>query len=210
MIRATLVTLTLVLSAAAPAQAPMVVGATPTDVIHVGTPVQLETRAELTTESKRLKVGDRVDLTVQQPLLLGSQVAIPAGSLAYGEITSVRNKGMWGKSGGISARVLYLTANGRQIRLNGSFTDRGETGTAGVVASVALIPVAGFFVTGTSAKVAPGTRVTAFIAEEVPVRFNGAATQSEPMVVPTTLASSRAPGGTAPASTEKQTAGPKE
>lgn len=173
MIRAALVMLALLSFNSAVAQAPMIVMATPTNVIHVGTPVQLETRAELTTEGKLLKVGQRVELTMQQPLLLNNQVAIAAGSAAYGEITSVRNKGMWGKSGGITARVLYLEANGRQIRLNGSFTDRGETGTAGVVASVALIPVAGFFVTGTSAKVAPGTRVTAFIAEEVPVQFSG-------------------------------------
>lgn len=153
------------------AQTPMVVGAPVANVIHAGTPIQLETREELTTEGKALKVGQRFDLDVQQPLLLNSQVAVPAGSRAVGEITSVRNKGMWGKSGGFTARVLYLEANGRQIRLNGSFNDRGNTGTAGVVASVALIPVAGFFVTGTSAKVAPGTRVTAFIAEDVPVQF---------------------------------------
>src|ERR1700761_1072055 len=83
---------------------------------------------------------------------------------------------MWGKSGGITARVLYVEANGKQIRLNGSFNDRGETGTAGVIASVAFVPVAGFFVTGTSAKIAPGTHVTAFIGEEVPVQFADAST----------------------------------
>ena len=171
MMRRVLAALAVVPAIAVSAQTPMVVAPSAENVIHVGTPIQLETNAELTTEHKQLKVGQRIDLTVQQPLMLNGQVAIPAGSIAYGEITSVRNKGMWGKSGGISARVLYLEANNRHIRLNGSFNDRGDTGTAGVVASVALLPVAGFFVTGTSAKMAPGTRVTAFIAEEVPVQF---------------------------------------
>ena len=169
--------------ALASAQAPMIIGAPVANVIHAGTPLQLETREELTTERKALKVGQRIEMDVQQPLLLGNQVAIAAGSRAIGEITSVRNKGMWGKSGGITARVLYVETNGRQIRLNGSFNDRGSTGTAGVIASVALIPVAGFFVTGTSAKIVPGIRVTAFIAEEVPVQF-AQETAPAPMAVP--------------------------
>lgn len=159
------------LAGSASAQEAMIVGASQPNVLHAGTTIQLETRDELTTEHKALKVGQQVEMDVLQPVMLNGQVAIPAGSRAVGEITTVRNKGMWGKSGGITARVLYVEANGRQIRLNGSFNDRGETGTAGVIASVALVPVAGFFVTGTSAKIPPGTHVTAFIAEEVPVQF---------------------------------------
>jgi hypothetical protein len=137
--------------------------------------VQLEIRNELTTERKALRVGQPVEMDVLQPVMLNGQVVIPGGSRALGEITSVRNKGMWGKSGGFTGRVLYVEANGRQIRMNGSFTDRGETGTGGVVASVALLPVAGFFVTGTSARLAPGTHVTAFVAEEIAVSFAPAA-----------------------------------
>jgi hypothetical protein len=162
---------------------PMVVPASVPNVLHVGTAVQLETRDELTTERKALKVGQKIEMDVLQPVMLNGQVAIASGSHALAEITSVRNKGMWGKSGGITARVLYLEANGRQIKLNGSFNDRGNTGTLGVVASAALIPIAGFFVTGTSAKIAPGTHVTAFISEEVPVVFAGV-NATAPLVVP--------------------------
>ncbi len=175
------------------AQSAMIVGSTVPNVLHMGTPIQLETRDELTTEHKALKVGQQIEMDVVQPVMLNNQVAIAAGSRAVGEVTTVRNKGMWGKSGGITARVLYVEANGRQIRLNGSFNDRGETGTAGVIASVAFVPVAGFFVTGTSAKIAPGTHVTAFLGEEVPVQFAGTtpADASLPAVAPT--ASVRSP-----------------
>lgn len=169
------------------AQNTMIVGAPVGNVIHMGTPIQLETRDELTTERKALKVGQRIEMDVLQPVMIGTQVAIAAGSRAVGEVATVRNKGMWGKSGGITARVLYVEANGRQIRLNGSFNDRGETGTAGVVAAVAFVPVAGFFVTGTSAKIAPGTHVTAFIGEEVPVQFADAGS-----LLPTTPVSPQA------------------
>lgn len=190
--------LALALASPSLAQNPMIISAPVTNVIHMGTPIQLETRDELTTEHKALKVGQQVEMDVLQPVMLGNQVAIPAGSRAMGEITTVRNKGMWGKSGGITARVLYVEANGRQIRLNGSFNDRGETGTAGVIASVALVPIAGFFVTGTSAKIAPGTHVTAFIGEEVPVQFADAVAPPQPMqVLPTNAHSAGVDAGKA-------------
>lgn len=168
----------------APIAAPMTVAVAPQNILHAGTAIQLETRDNLTTEHKLLKVGQRFDLDVLQPVMLDGQVAIPAGSRAVGEVVTVRNKGMWGKSGGITCRVLSVEANGQQLRLNGTFDDRGETGTAGVVAAVAFVPVAGFFVTGTSAKIAPGSHVTAFLAEEVPVQF-GSPEPHKAMIVPT-------------------------
>ena len=76
---------------------------------------------------------------------------IPAGTPAEGEITDVRNKGMWGKSGKFSARLLFLTVNGRQIRLGGDFNDKGSAGGVGAVAVSALVfAPAGFFMTGKS------------------------------------------------------------
>ena len=71
-------------------------------------------------------------------------------------MTDIRNKGMWGKSGGINARVLYVRVDGRQIRLTGQVDDKGVTGTAGVVGALVVIPVAGFFVTRTSARIPVG------------------------------------------------------
>jgi hypothetical protein len=135
----------------------------------------------LTTEGRTLLVGRRFNLEVAEDVTLNGRIVIPAGSPAVGEVTDVRNKGMWGRSGRINARVLSLRANGRQIRLTGQIDDRGVTGTAGVVASVALVPVVGFFVTGTSARIPLGAPVNAFLDEDVSVAFADVAPQ--PMVV---------------------------
>lgn len=159
----------------------LVVGA-PDDRLRVGTEVPLRMLNELTTNGKLLKVGDRFNLEVADPISVVGQVVIPAGSRAVGEVTRVRNKGMWGKSGGIDARIMYVTANGRNIRASGTVTDKGTTGTAGVVGAAVLIPIAGFFVTGTSAKIPAGTIVRAFIDEDVPVAF-AAGSGPLPMVV---------------------------
>ena len=160
----------------APAQLrPVVVGASDAGVLRTGTPVALKTREALTTKGKKLRPGARVQLEVAEPVLLDGAVVIPAGTPAVGEVTDVRNKGMWGKSGRINARVLYATVNGRQIRMTGAFDDRGTTGTGGVVASAVFIPVAGFFVTGTSANIPVGAPVGGFLDEDVPVVMGTAA-----------------------------------
>jgi hypothetical protein len=153
---------------------------------------------DLTTNGKHLRVGQRVALEVAESVRLNGQVVIPAGSPGVGEITTVRNKGMWGKSGGITARVLYLRVGDRQIRLSGTFDDKGVTGTAAVVGAIVLIPVVGFFTTGTSAKIPVGTPVSAFLDEDVPVAF-AAGTPAEAPLQATTEAAVAAVSGAVPA-----------
>ena len=151
-------------------------------VLRAGAPVALRLMEEITTEKKSARVGQRFMLEVAAPVEVNGVVVIPAGTPAWGEVTGVRNKGMWGKSGKLDARLLYLRVDGRQIRLAGTFDDKGVTGTAGVVGAVVLIPIAGFFMTGTSAKLPKGGAVSAFIDEDVVLAFKPVA--AEPMQVP--------------------------
>lgn len=136
-------------------------------ILRAGAEVPLRTREELTTKGKKLRVGQRVQLEVAANVEQQGVVVIPAGSPAVAEVTEVRNKGMWGKSGYIAARVLSVRVNDRNIRLSGTFDDKGVTGTGGVVAAVAFVPVAGFFTTGTSALIPSGSPVKGFLDEDV-------------------------------------------
>jgi hypothetical protein len=76
---------------------------------------------------------------------------------------------MWGKSGRINARVLSVRVGDRLVRLTGNFDDKGVTGTAGVVAAIAFVPIAGFFMTGTSAKIPSGGGVKGFLDEDLAI-----------------------------------------
>ena len=156
---------------AAPVPGTLAVGAAAGNMLRTGTEIQLKLEEPLTTEGKKLRVGQHFRLSVIEPVIVAGQIVIPVGSPAMGEITEVRNKGMWGKSGHLTATLLNVSVNGRQIRLNGTFDDKGVTGTAGVVAAVAFVPVVGFFTTGTSAKIAAGSQVKGFIGEDVPLVF---------------------------------------
>lgn len=141
----------------------------PKNVLQRGTEVVLETSREL--NSNDAKVGDRFDLEVREDVKLGGRTVIPAGTRAVGEVTTAKKKGMWGKSGKLETRLLYIELGDQRIRITGAAGDKGKTGTAGVVASLAVVPVAGFFVTGTSAIIPPGTQTVATLDEDIPVQF---------------------------------------
>ncbi|MEA1013545.1 hypothetical protein [Sphingosinicella sp. LY1275] len=156
--------------------------------------VALRLSEELTTQGKKLRVGNRFRMEMAEPVIVQGMTVIPAGSPAVGEITDVRNKGMWGKSGRPVARLLYVTVNGRQIRLTGAFDDKGIAGGIGAVAvsAVVFLP-AGFFMTGTSAKVPMGTVVKGFVDEDVPL------TIAAETVAPLTISASAPVNAAAPA-----------
>lgn len=138
-----------------------------TRTLRGGAQIRVKFLHEITTEDKASKVGDRPRLEVAEDVVVDGVTVIPRGTPVTGELTAVRNKGMWGKSGKIEGRVLNMSLNGRTVRMSGSFDDKGVTGTAGVVAAVALVPVVGFFVTGTSARIPSGGVISAFLDEDV-------------------------------------------
>ena len=162
-------------------------------LLRVGTEVPLRLSQELTTKGKQLRVGDRFHLETSEPVVVQGVNVIPVGSPAVGEITDVRNKGMWGKSGHLAARILYVTVNGRQIRLSGAFDDKGVAGGVGAVAVSAIVFLpAGFFMTGTSARIPAGSIIKSFTDEDVPLAMPVAAqaplqvgVPAAPMVVQT-------------------------
>lgn len=147
--------------------AAVILAPAPTNVLRAGTEIPLVTREELTTKKKQVRVGQRVQLEVASNVTSNGLVVVPVGTPAVGEVTEVRNKGMWGKSGYIAVRLLSMRLGDRQIRLSGTFDDKGVTGTGGVVASIALVPLAGFFTTGTSANIPAGSGTKGFLEEDI-------------------------------------------
>jgi hypothetical protein len=164
------------------AQQAMIVGGPSTPTLRIGTEVPVRLRTELTTQHKALRVGQRFDVETSEPVLLDGHVVIPVGTPGVGEVTTVTNKGMWGKSGHFDIRLLYLRIGNRQIRLSGTLDDKGVAGGVGAAAVSAIVFLpAGFFMTGTSARMPAGTIIKGSLDEDVPVSFADAST-SQPLV----------------------------
>ena len=140
---------------------------TAADVLRTGAPVPVALSEHLTTKGKKLKVGQLVRLEVAQDVMVNGRVVIPARSPVEAILTEVRNKGMWGKSGGIHLQIRSVNINGTMIRLTGDMDSRGDTGTAGVVGAVVALPIAGFFVTGTSAEMPLNMPGRAFLGQDI-------------------------------------------
>jgi hypothetical protein len=169
-------------SQAAAQSAPVMIGQpVAANVLKEGTEIPLVTLTELS--SKRTKLGERFDLEVSDDVLLNGQVVIPQGSRAVGEVTRLKKKGMWGKSGKLETKLLYVRIGDQNVRISGAVGDKGKAGTAGVVGAVLVAPVVGFFVTGTSAVVKPRTAATGYLEADLPVVFAGPV-QPRPLVVP--------------------------
>jgi hypothetical protein len=137
------------------------------NVLRAGAPIPVVLSQALTTKGKNLKVGQIIQLEVAQDVLLNGRVVVPARSPVEGVLTHVRNKGMWGKSGAIALQIKSVNINGSTIRLKGDMDSRGETGTAGVVGAIAIMPIAGFFVTGTSAEMPLNMPGRAFLDQDI-------------------------------------------
>lgn len=175
----------LALPVSALAQGVVIMPTTQSSVLRTGTPIALTLSEGITTKDKQAHVNDRVRMEVAEDVTVNGTVIIPVGSPAVGELTDVQNKGMWGKSGRVVGRVLTVNANGRTIRLSGTFDSKGGSGTAGAVAASAIVfAPAGFLITGKSATLAPGAVIRAFIDEDVPFAIAAdAPPPASPMVV---------------------------
>lgn len=117
------------------------------------------------------KTGQQFDIEIAEDVMLDGRIIIPRGSPGTGELTLVKKKGMWGKSGKLEGRFVSVRANGRDIPIRGTLNDKGVTGTAGVVGAIVVLPLAGFFVTGTSAEIAAGSSFTAKTESDLPAAF---------------------------------------
>jgi hypothetical protein len=150
----------LLLTAAAAAQAPRL-------VLPARTPVTLLTQTELDTRSS--KQGDRFELAVRDDVRVGGLVAIPKGSKAWGEIIRRTGKGSYGRSGKLELRLLHLTVDGQNIRLDGDERLKGESAVEAAVVTSAIWGLIGAFISGKSARLPAGTEIVGFTRRDVPL-----------------------------------------
>jgi len=157
------------------------VAASPSDaggpVLRAGTAVPMKTTQRLS--SKRAHQGQRFDLEVIEDILVDGLVVIPRGSRGVGEVSRVIEKGMFGKSGKLQVRVLFVEAGGTRIRLDGQARDRGKSGVAPVLLAVPLIGLSATMISGTSAVIPPGTMIEGHVYQDMPLRSPSRALSEE-------------------------------
>lgn len=146
--------------------APITANPAPAETIVVpkDTPVHLMTLTEVTTKTDT--AGTRFKLRVNEDVIIDGSAVIPKGTLAWGEVTSAESSGNLGKSGRLTARLLFIELSGQRIPIEGDTSAKGKSGTAETVVGVLSLGLLGLFAKGNNAKIKAGEKSTAFVAND--------------------------------------------
>lgn len=131
------------------------------------TPIHLMVVSEVTTKTH--SVGHRFRLRVDQPVVIDGATVIPVGATAWGQVTSATSSGNVGKSGTLSAELLYVEAGDTRIAIDGQTASKGKSGTGEVVMGVIGLGLLGLLAKGNNAKIKAGEKMTAFTIEDTSV-----------------------------------------
>jgi len=156
-------------------------------VVPEGTAINVSVAKEVT--SKEAKPNDPVDFTVTEDVVINGQVIVRKGTAAVGSVINAEKKGYMGKSGKLAVQVeSTTTSDGRPLKLRAAKGREGNDKTTSTMVMSTLISPAFLFLKGSEAKIAPGTVVTVYVAEEKRFRVEGA--MLVPVVMETAAASS--------------------
>ena len=142
-----------------------------------GTPIPLVTVDDLS--SKTNNTGEPIKLKVREDVRVGEMVAIPAGTMAVGQITDARGTGAFGVNGKLQLAPLYLQIAGVTVRLVGGELAQGET-NAGTVAGLLTTGL----VSGRSARIRAGSPVGSRVMRDVHLPLETMPVVKAPAVTP--------------------------
>jgi hypothetical protein len=145
------------------------------------TPVALMVLREVS--ARTATPGLRFPLETIDPVIVDNAVVIPAGTQAWGEVVDAEPPGTGGRGGRISARLLYIEAGDRQVRVDGNASTETRRSSRDVTALSASIGPFALLARGHDARIKAGARVTGFVVA-APV---GAMTRVLPSDTPVVL-----------------------
>ena len=172
------------IAADAPASAPIpapVQAPTAKVVVPAGTAVRLETVG--TVDSRSVKQGQRFALRLAEDVMVGSQLAIPKGTPAVGEVEAVSGKGAFGMAAKLVVRPLFLDIGGERVNLVGMNDKSGKGQTTEAAVTTAVVTF-GLFITGKSATVPPGSLLLGRVRSDVALPIATPATPAPPAPAP--------------------------
>jgi hypothetical protein len=136
------------------------------NILKRDTPVELMATSEIRSDGA--PAGTKFKLRVNAPITVDGKLVVPVGATAYGIVTSAEASGGVGKSGKLSAKLLYIQIGDLQIPLEGETSNKGA-GAGSAALSVVFVGVMGLFHRGNNAKIKAGEILTGFVAEDVPL-----------------------------------------
>jgi hypothetical protein len=137
-----------------------------------GTPLNVATAQEIS--SKTANAGDPVDFKVEEDVSVNGHVLIARGTLAKGSVINAEPSGHMGKSGKLGIAIASTkTVDGQPIKLRAAKGQEGKDKTSSTLALSMLVSEFFLLKKGTEAKIAQGTHITVYVAEEKRFHISG-------------------------------------
>ena len=131
------------------------------------TPIALRFAQSLS--SKHAVVGERVEMTVADDLVVTGWVVVPKGTRVLGTVTVGKKKEKAGNSHDLALEVDYLAMGDRHVKLGGRQVAKGRTSVDAEVASTIFLGLTGYFLSreARAATIPEGTLLMAWVDEDV-------------------------------------------
>ncbi len=136
-------------------------------VLKRDTPIHFMVISEVTTKTHM--PGHRFRLRVDKPVFVDGVLALPVGTIAWGEVLAAKKSGNVGKSGSLEARLLYVDVNGYRVPISGSNTAKGAGGGAETALGVLALGPLGLLAKGNNAKIKAGELMTGFVEQDTEI-----------------------------------------
>lgn len=135
--------------------------------------------------------GDRIQLRVDEPVVVDGVVVISKGAIIHGTVADVGRRGRMGRSGRINIRVESTVAvDGQRVKLRASKGGEGDGRVGTTVALTVLFGPLGLLKSGKDAVINEGTQIKAYTNEAVTV-----AASPTPQALPVEAPSSQSLSG---------------
>jgi len=133
--------------------------------VPAGLPILVALAEPMSSKTAKAGAGFRISLAT--PIVVGGEVAVPAGATGEGEVIDAAPGGAAGKPGKLVLAARYLDVGGRRLPLRAfRLAGAGAEDTTSMLVASAVVGPAVFFVNGHDVVYPAGTRAVAKIAAE--------------------------------------------
>ncbi|AZI20835.1 hypothetical protein [Chryseobacterium taklimakanense] len=137
-------------------------------ILPEGTLVKASLKNEI--RGGKMQVGNQIEFTLNQPLVIADQVVVPQGAKILGSVTEARSSGVLGRKGKLAFDIEYLYLdNGQVVKLTGQ-SAKNLKGSGVIVGVAAAINPLGLLIPGKGAKFEAGTVFDAYVAKDTELR----------------------------------------
>ena len=140
-------------------------------VLNAGTNISLETVSMI--QSDLVSVGQTIDFRVKYDVKVDGQVAIPAGSIAKGQVMRAQKAKGLGKEGFVEIQIKSVTAvDGQEIFLTGGnvYHEGEDKQTLAILLGV-FVCILFLTMKGKNAQVPPGYQVSSSVATTMTIKI---------------------------------------